>query len=418
VTGYTHSGLNFPFTEGAFDTTPNDLDIFITKLNPTGTSLMYSTFLGESGTDYAYGIAVGLDGSAYVAGQIFGADFPTTLGAYDTSFNGQWDVFMSRLDPTGSALEYSTFLGTASLDYGMAIAIGPDGTAYVTGYTDAGDFPTTDGAYDGSYGGGLFDAFVSRLNPDLPSPTPTPLPTATPTATPLPTNTPTPTPTSTSTPTPTATPPSPTDLIFADGFESGDLLAWSAASIDGGDLSVSASAALVGAFGMQAVLDDNRSIFVLDSTPSAEPRYRVRFYFDPNGVAMANGNWHDLCQGYLGVATQVVRIQFGFFAGDYLTRASLLDDSSIWHHTPWFILSDSTHFIEFDWRAATAVGANDGGLTLWLDGVQQWDISNLDNDTRRIDSVRWGAVAGVDSGTRGTYYFDAFESRRQTYIGP
>jgi hypothetical protein len=64
------------------------------------------------------------------------------------------------------------------------------------------------------------------------------------------------------------------------------------------------------------------------------------------------------------------------------------------------------------------VGANDGGLTLWIDGTQQANVTRIDNDTRRIESVRMGAVSGVDIGTRGTEYFDAFESRRQTYIGP
>ena len=74
--------------------------------------------------------------------------------------------------------------------------------------------------------------------------------------------------------------------------------------------------------------------------------------------------------------------------------------------------------LELDWRAATTAGANNGGLTLWIDGVQQADLTGVDNDTRRIDQVRLGAASGVDTGTRGTYFFDAFESRRLTYIGP
>jgi hypothetical protein len=71
-----------------------------------------------------------------------------------------------------------------------------------------------------------------------------------------------------------------------------------------------------------------------------------------------------------------------------------------------------------DWRTSTAAGANNGGLTLWIDGVQQANLTGVDNDTRRIERVRLGAVAGIDTGTRGTYYFDAFESRSLTYIGP
>jgi hypothetical protein len=81
------------------------------------------------------------------------------------------------------------------------------------------------------------------------------------------------------------------------------------------------------------------------------------------------------------------------------------------------MLSDAAHFIELDWRASSAAKMNDGFLTFWVDGVQLANLARVDNDTRRIDEVRLGAVAGVDSGTRGTYYFDTFESRDQTYIG-
>ncbi len=65
-----------------------------------------------------------------------------------------------------------------------------------------------------------------------------------------------------------------------------------------------------------------------------------------------------------------------------------------------------------------AAGANNGRLTFWLDGTQQASVTGINNDTRRIDTVRVGVVTGLDAGTSGTEYFDAFESRRQTYIGP
>ncbi|HSL29655.1 MAG TPA: hypothetical protein VK900_10680, partial [Anaerolineales bacterium] len=65
-----------------------------------------------------------------------------------------------------------------------------------------------------------------------------------------------------------------------------------------------------------------------------------------------------------------------------------------------------------------AAGASNGGLTIWIDESPRSSLTTIDNDTRRIDRVRLGAVAGIDDGTRGTYYFDAFESRRATYIGP
>jgi hypothetical protein len=96
----------------------------------------------------------------------------------------------------------------------------------------------------------------------------------------------------------------------------------------------------------------------------------------------------------------------------------VLNDAAAWTSTNWFTIGDASHSIELDWRAATAAGANNGGLTLWVDGVQQVDLTGMDNDTHRIDRARLGPVSGLDTTTSGTYYFDAFESRRQTYIGP
>lgn len=187
---------------------------------------------------------------------------------------------------------------------------------------------------------------------------------------------------------------------------------------DSGDLSVSAAAALAGTRGLQAVLDDNTSIYVTDDSPSAESRYRARFYFDPNTITMTNGNAHFLLYGYSGTTTVVVQVEFRRSSSVYQVRAALRNDANTFTNTNWFTISDAPHFIEFDWRASTAAGANNGGLTLWIDGVQQATVTSIDNDTRRIDRVQLGAVAGIDSGTRGTYYFDAFESRRQNYIGP
>jgi hypothetical protein len=71
-----------------------------------------------------------------------------------------------------------------------------------------------------------------------------------------------------------------------------------------------------------------------------------------------------------------------------------------------------------DWQAATAAGANNGSLTFWIDGNPVTGLTGVSNDTRRVERVRLGPVSGLDTGTRGTYYLDAFESRRLTYIGP
>lgn len=260
-----------------------------------------------------------------------------------------------------------------------------------------------------------------------PTPSPSSTPTVSPTTTATPTLGPSPTPTDTPTSTPSATAtftPSPTntpsssDLIFADGFESGDLSAWTSSTSDGGDLSLSSAAALVGSSGMQAVINDNTWIYVIDDTPGSEPRYRARFYFDPNSIPMESGDNHHILQGHSGPFRLVLRVQFRFRNGDYQLRAALRDDGSSWTDTNWITISDALHYIEVDWKAASAAGVNNGGLTLWIDDTQQASLTGIDNDTRRIDRLRLGAVAGIDTGTRGTYYFDAFESRRQTYIGP
>lgn len=262
---------------------------------------------------------------------------------------------------------------------------------------------------------------------DTPQPTPTytatttftvtPSATATHTATSTNTLTATPVP-PTATHTPTATLALPADLIFSDGFESGSLLAWLSSSTNAGDLRVSTAAALVGLQGLQATLDDNNPIFITDDRPTAETRYRVRFYFDPNTIRMSNGNLHTLLHGYTGTSMLVLRIEIRYSNGDYQLRAGLRDDSSNWTNTSWSVITDASHIIELDWRASTRAGLNNGGLTLWIDEVQRGNVTGANNDTRRIDRVRLGAVSGIDSGTRGTYYFDAFESRRATYIGP
>jgi hypothetical protein len=188
---------------------------------------------------------------------------------------------------------------------------------------------------------------------------------------------------------------------------------------------VSSAAALVGSQGLQALINDNNSMHITDDSPSAEPRYRMRFYFDPNSIAMVSGDVHFIFNGFVGTSTTVLTMQFRKSGTDYQVLARLLDDAGVWTNTGWITISDAAHSIELDWRAASGVGVNDGGLTLWIDGgingnagMPQANVTGIDNDTLRMDRVRLGAVSGVDNGTRGTYFFDAFESRRQTYIGP
>jgi hypothetical protein len=166
VTGSTFSD-DFPTTQGAFDTTFNSgagaSDVFVTKLNATGSALTYSTFLGGTGDDRGRGIAVDTRGRAYVTGLNFSFDFPTTQGAFDTTYNGRTEAFVTKLNAAGSALAYSTFLGGMNEDEGRGIALDGEGRAYVTGNTNSSDFPTTQGAFDTTYNGGFSDGFVTKL---------------------------------------------------------------------------------------------------------------------------------------------------------------------------------------------------------------------------------------------------------------
>ena len=165
----------------------------------------------------------------------------------------------------------------------------------------------------------------------------------------------------------------------------------------------------------------NGLIYVVDESPNAEVRYRARFYFTPNSITMAEGDAYYLLTGYDALTSTpklVLYVELRFTAGAYQLRLRQNDDSQSTRSTSWVTVSNASHSIELEWRAATAVGANNGNLTLWVDDLQRATLTGLDNDTRRIDRVRVGAAGEIDTGTRGIYYIDAFESRRQTYIGP
>jgi hypothetical protein len=170
VTGGTSSADDavapFPTTSGAFDRSFNGgtYDVFVSKLNPAGSSLSYSTFLGGSSNEGGSGIAVDTSGSAYVTGGTVSSDFPTTAGAFDTSINGSADAFVAKLSSNGRALTYCTYLGGSSADAGYGIAVDGSGAAYILGGTSSSGFPTTAGAFDTSYNGGDWDVFVSKLN--------------------------------------------------------------------------------------------------------------------------------------------------------------------------------------------------------------------------------------------------------------
>lgn len=415
-------------------------------------------------------VLISTTGSSSVPG-VSGADedilafTPTSLGNLTS---GTWSIFfdgsdvglatsssedVDALDVDANGLIYLSTLG----DFSVTGISGFDEDVFICTSTSLGSVtactysPTL--YFDGStwsQDANDVDAFEVLVSGTFPTATPintatptftatnTPTPTATFTATSTPTVGPSPTPTDTSTPTPTFTPtntPGPTntptetltatptsavsDLIFADGFESGNFSAWTSSSTNGGNLSVSSNAALVGNTGLQGMIANTTAMYVQDDSPNAEPRYRARFYFDPNSLVMASGDYQYILQGYANAAnTNVLRVEFKNTSGVYQLRARILNDSGVWQNTAYISITDAPHAIEVDWAAASAVNANDGYLTFWVDGVQQGSLVGIDDDTYRMERARLGLTYVSATGTSGTYFFDAFEARRETFIGP
>ena len=163
VTGL--SSFGFPTTPGAFDTSSSGGDAFVAKLDRNGTRLVYATFLGGSGFDEGIALALDDQGEVVVTGDTQSLDFPTTPGAFDTTYNGDSDVFVAKLDRTGSALVYSTLLGGTAGELGVAVALDQLRRAYVTGATQSTGFPSTPGALDRTFNGGFGDAFIAKIDP-------------------------------------------------------------------------------------------------------------------------------------------------------------------------------------------------------------------------------------------------------------
>jgi hypothetical protein len=161
ITGFTASS-NFPTKGPVQPSNAGGNDVFVTKLNPTGTALVYSTYLGGSNSDIGNAIAVDSSGNAYVTGSTTSANFPTT-SPLQGHLNGSEDAFLLKLNPAGTALVYSTYLGGSGTDAAYGIAVGGSGNVYVTGTTTSADFPTTPGAYQ-TTNPGTVNSFVAQVN--------------------------------------------------------------------------------------------------------------------------------------------------------------------------------------------------------------------------------------------------------------
>ncbi|MGH9703643.1 MAG: choice-of-anchor D domain-containing protein, partial [Candidatus Acidiferrales bacterium] len=167
VAGQTYSG-NFPLAgTPAQSVFGGKSEAFITKVNPGGTAKVYSTYWGgANGDEQARAIVVDTAGNAYIAGQTTSTNFPTTASPIQATYGGgAYDSIVCKLNSTGSAMLYSTYVGGNDLDQGRGIAIDSAGNAYVTGQTASTNFPIAGNAFQKTYGGGVADGFVYKVNP-------------------------------------------------------------------------------------------------------------------------------------------------------------------------------------------------------------------------------------------------------------
>lgn len=170
IVGIT-SSESFPVTSGAFQTTlKGTVDTFVAKLNPTGSSLLYATYLGGTNVDNVSSIAIDANKNAYLVGSTQSLDFPVTSGVFQSMFGGSnMDGFVAKLDPTGTSLIYSTYLGGTGNDVILDVAVDSGGNVYLAGSTRSMNFITTEGCFQKAFGGGDVDGFVTKLDPNATS---------------------------------------------------------------------------------------------------------------------------------------------------------------------------------------------------------------------------------------------------------
>ncbi len=162
VAGVTGSA-DFPTSAGAYQTSLQGTDGFVTRISSTGNSLVYSTFIGKSGRTQFNGLAVDTAGNAHVTGVTNSSDYPTTPGAFQTGNGGSDDAIVTVLNSTGTSLLFSTYLGGISGDDALGLALDASGNTYVTGNTTSSNFPTSTGAFQATLAG-TYDAWVAKFD--------------------------------------------------------------------------------------------------------------------------------------------------------------------------------------------------------------------------------------------------------------
>jgi pimeloyl-ACP methyl ester carboxylesterase len=168
ATGYTYSN-DFPVTSGAFQTTNKGAASgnntgFVVKVNPSGTGLVYSTYVGGSGGDDAYSVALDKSLDLYLAGTTASADFPVTADSFQSTLQASSDAYFVELNPSGSNELYGTYFGGSGDDAAYQVALDPLGNVYLAGYTGSSNFPVTAGAFETTYNSEYSTAFVAEFS--------------------------------------------------------------------------------------------------------------------------------------------------------------------------------------------------------------------------------------------------------------
>ena len=203
----------------------------------------------------------------------------------------------------------------------------------------------------------------------------------------------------------------PTDGIFADGFETGDLAAWSG-SVGASRLVVQPGAAMAGDLGLAVLLAGKAAAYVSDSSPSAEAAYRARFWFAPRAT-VTGSKAIDIFAGRSAGEATILRVQYQHTSGVDLRLRLGVSRKGGTTYTGWVTIGDVPHAIEVAWSSGTTAGAS-----LQVDGALRASLSGLDTGAYRLDTVLLGPSAGMSAGIAGVLWFDGFVSTRTTPIGP
>lgn len=161
LAGFTYS-TDFPTASAPFAQNAGSADVFVTKVHPSGQSLVFSTYLGGRSTDLGYDIEVDDSGSVYVAGEAGSNNFPISPNAYDSTFGGLSDAFVAKFNPSGTAVVYSTFFGGNSFESGRSLGVDGNGNVWMSGDTWSRDMPTRNPNQDTF--AGFSDCFVVKFN--------------------------------------------------------------------------------------------------------------------------------------------------------------------------------------------------------------------------------------------------------------